>query len=788
MNVLLWTVPVLVACAGVSASGVLRSADWTAAAVFLLVAIAAETCARARAGTRGSALARWPMASLTSALVMACSAPVLLSLGQRTRELVPLAPLVHALLRILGFDVALAEGRIHSRENPLLAYSIDWAKLGLLPAIWIGLGCVVLVALYSKRAPMRALLAVLVVLSTYTLARFATLTALTLPFSGAVLDFAGLSFTVDAFVHPLAQALSLLPLSLFLARWVPWDRLEVAVRPGRPATRATLVAGASLALLAGFAAVWALGVERSGPRRAGRVVIDELHSRDWSSSLAPLDTESFGRSTVYNYTLLVRFLGQYFDVRVNDDAPYGDATLADVDVLVLKTATSPFAAAEIEAIERFVRRGGGLFVIGDHTDLLGMSTNLNAVASRFEMRFQPDACNRLEDGQAHSWTPLPWEMHPITAGLERLDFMTSCTLDVPSDAQRLLVVRNTFSDALDYSSPSFFGDVAPDMDDPLGVHLVAAAREIDQGRVVLFGDSTVFSSFGLTLGGRAEFLLRTVDWLDRSSAPSRFESVAALTIAALSLAALLRVLRGIGARSWLGLALPAALAGAGLGVVACASRNAGAHPVPEAQRPLPVISIVEDDCDFALPTPLLADETVEPERAYDVFYTWTQRVGALPLVEALPQALERPVAVLIRPRAALLERAGQELREFVRRGGSLMVLCETNGAIRDFARGLGVSLESSSTGSAPLVKDEHGRPVPTFGALSATTVVEVGDGRLALVSEPDAFSRIGLGKQLEQIGEDDPRRELFAELFGAVLWLLRGPSQPVVPVEIRDHK
>lgn len=788
MNFLLWTVPLCVACAGVCASGVLREPDGLAAGVLLLVAFAAEVGARARAGERGVALVRWPMAALTSVLVLIASAPALLSLGQRIRTLDSIALPLYALLRSLGFDVALAEGRIHSRENPLLAYSIDWAKLGLLPAIWIGMGCAVLVATYAKHKPLRALFSVVVILCAYTLVRFAVLTALTLKFSGAVLDFAGLKFTVDVFVHPRAQALSFLPLTLFLARWVPWDRLEGAARPTRLATRRISVAGVCLALLAGFAGVLGVGAESSGPRKAGRVVIDELHSRDWSSSLAPLDTVTFGRSTVYNYTLLVRFLGQFFDVRVNDVEPYSEATLADVDVLVLKTATSPFAATEIEAIEELVRRGGGLFVIGDHTDLLGMSTNLNAVASRFEMRFQPDACNRLQDGQAHSWTPLPWEMHPITAGLERIDFMTSCTLDVPSDAQRLLVVRNAFSDALDYSSPSFFGDVAPDMDDPLGVHLVAAAREIGQGRVVLFGDSTVFSSFGLTLGGREEFLLRTVDWLDRASAPSRFESVAALMIAVLAFVALLLVVRKLGVRSWLGLVFPALLAGAGLGVFVCASRNASAHTLLAAQRPLPVLAIVEGDCDFALPTPLLPNETVEPENAFDVFYTWTQRVGALPMVESLPLALERRVVVLIRPRAELLERFGRELQDYVRRGGSLMVLSDIDDALRHFAGGFGLRLEARSPESAPRVSDENGETLPIFGELSATTVVEVGDGRLAFVSEPDAFSRVGLGTQLDGIGAEDPRRVLFAELFDTVCWLLRDPSRSVVPVEVRGSK
>jgi hypothetical protein len=788
MSLLLWSIPISVACAGVCASGVFRGVDWIAAAALCAVALVAELRVQSSARRRGFARARWPAAVIANVLLLALSGPLLLELGLRFQTLDALGPWIYAPLRLLGCDVVLVNGRIHSSANPILAYTLNWGKLGLLPALWIALGSVVLVGIYAKRQPLHALLRVVVVLCAYTVARFVILVALTLQSNGATFNVAGSGFVVGVFVHPWAQTLSFLPLALFLARWVPWDQDEATPRLGSPAPRARVAAAALAALTAAAAGVVGGGTDDSGPPKAGRVVIDELHSRDWSSSLAPLDEENFGRFTVYNYTLLVRFLSQYFDVSVNDEAAYSEATLADVDVLVLKTATSPFSAGEIDAIESFVRRGGGLFVVGDHTDLLGTSTNLNALTKRFEMSFQPDACNRLEDGQASDWSPLPWDTHPIASGLRRIEFMTSCTLAAPTDAQRLLVVRNAFSDALDYSSPSFFGDVAPDIDDPLGVHLVAAARRVGRGRVVLFGDSTVFSSFGLTIGGRSEFLLRTVDWLNREASSSSLVSRTAAAAAALALLGLLVLSRRLGVATWLRFVLPALFGGASLGTAVCASLNVSSGP--PCARALPTIAIVEGDSDYLLPVPLLPNDLVDPRDAYDVFYTWTQRVGALPVVESLPQALERQAVVLIRPRAALFERFGAELHQYVRRGGALMVLSEPDEALRAFAAEQGVRVEMSPPGNALRVLSAGGAESPIFGALSSTVLVESDAGRLALVLVPEAFSRDGLGTQLEAVEPTDPRRELFGELFGAVRWVLGESNESERPArnEPRDGR
>ena len=61
------------------------------------------------------------------------------------------------------------------------------------------------------------------------------------------------------------------------------------------------------------------------------------------------------------------------------------------DVLIIKTPEEPIPDAETAAIERFVRRGGGLLLVGDHTNLLGMGTHLNALSAKHGIQFRYDS-------------------------------------------------------------------------------------------------------------------------------------------------------------------------------------------------------------------------------------------------------------------------------------------------------------------------------------------------------------------------------------------------------------
>ena len=130
-------------------------------------------------------------------------------------------------------------------------------------------------------------------------------------------------------------------------------------------------------------------------RKVVRVVFDESHSEAWSirpEVAAGIHPEHPAASSYEAAaTLLSR---RDFEVDAHTAGPLSDEVLADADVLVLAHPSDPrwertvdggspqFLPAEVEAIARFVERGGGLVVLGEEEeDKYG--SNLNEVLDRF---------------------------------------------------------------------------------------------------------------------------------------------------------------------------------------------------------------------------------------------------------------------------------------------------------------------------------------------------------------------------------------------------------------------
>ena len=126
-------------------------------------------------------------------------------------------------------------------------------------------------------------------------------------------------------------------------------------------------------------------------------------------TIKPYDTEWYGQDAAYNYACIFDYLSHYYDVgrlepknRPADDkrkelpassvaiSQINSAALRDCDVLVLKTPTADFSPEEVQAIEQFVKRGGGLFLVGEHTDVFGTGRHLNSVAREFGFAFRHD--------------------------------------------------------------------------------------------------------------------------------------------------------------------------------------------------------------------------------------------------------------------------------------------------------------------------------------------------------------------------------------------------------------
>lgn len=126
-----------------------------------------------------------------------------------------------------------------------------------------------------------------------------------------------------------------------------------------------------------------------------RFLVDESHRQAWSTRPEVAATMSVTNPADASYFLAAQALmGQGFDVRAHSEGPLTSASLADVDVLVLPHCSddeweattgigSPvYSPDEIDAIERFVRKGGGLLILAE-TEQRKYGNSLDEIAGRF---------------------------------------------------------------------------------------------------------------------------------------------------------------------------------------------------------------------------------------------------------------------------------------------------------------------------------------------------------------------------------------------------------------------
>ena len=423
-------------------------------------------------------------------------------------------------------------------------------------------------------------------------------------------------------------------LSLLAAGWVS-DRVAVPAgrehEIGRPSRQMVLpVAGRGAAMLAAGAFVGlALTLSIQGSSKGGRVLIDDRFCGIWEPTARLLDEEWYGDFSTYSFTSLAEWLGKWFRVDVNTTRAYDDALLAGYDVLVLKTPERPIPGEEASAIERFVQGGGGLLLVGDHTNLLGMGTHLNSLSARYGIRFRYDSVSDGPTGGFVTCENPAFGRHVGSLHVDKIEFMTSCSLLISGAAEAVLAAENCRREPHDYASSSFFGRRGPHPEMGHGRTVLAATVRVGRGRIAAFTDSTVWSSFAIFSWDRDKLAMDLVRLLDRSV--GRFE---ALRLSALAFAVAFCSLLGLGmARTGLPvLALACGLTGYWGGLAASDALHRFAYPLRGPNAPVDEVRFLWVGGACAYPPVLGTPTSLEPGRCFDTLMVTVQRLGLVPRI------------------------------------------------------------------------------------------------------------------------------------------------------------
>ncbi|HVP56824.1 MAG TPA: hypothetical protein VMU02_01905 [bacterium] len=557
-----------------------------------------------------------------------------------------------------------------------------------------------------------------------------------------------------------------------------------------------LVAGLSLAFAAGF--------NDPGSIKRGRVVIDESHS-NWEWTREPFDTTSFGIRAEYNYYCLAQYLGHFYHVRVSADTSAGAlaSALDSADVLIIKTPTGAYSESELDAFERFVRGGGGLLLIGDHTNLFGMSAYLNRIASRFNMRFRFDDTFDLETTGLSTYRRSRLVFHPAVRHLCELGFLTSCSIEGGRGIEPIIVGYGLGSEDVDYGHPNFFSNIAYDLADRFGLFLQAGAKRSGAGRVLLFTDSTCFSNFCMFSPGKAEILLGFVDYLNRRGARyphARILAVATGLAAALAgfAAAWRRTGAGAGSRapvsrrwSCLRPLVLVVVAGFAIGTIATTRLNACLYGPVLLREPLPTVLFDVEHSGASFFT-FLGESPDRRWQQFAEFFMCAERLGLYPRAGSIGDAgVVAPQAVVIVDPIRRFEGADLDrLVAYVRGGGRLLMLDtpENSGSTANSILGrFGIQVAlvpvAVQPGEVPGLPDFY----PTLVALWTDArpaeisqrppcfIKAFGKGQVMLSVNSFRYSDAVVGTPLDRRPPAEPILEVYSEIFR----LLRGrvPAQ-----------
>lgn len=239
-----------------------------------------------------------------------------------------------------------------------------------------------------------------------------------------------------------------------------------------------------------------------------RVFYDESHNQTWTidpAAALSLSLRTNEAPRYYSYAHLVELIRSRFGGTCTrlTQGPIDAEALAGVDVLVLNHFCAPshrhlgiggsgrLSAEEIAALKAAVEGGMGLLVLGEFdTDSWG--NNVNELLGVLGLRFNNDTATveaaavrgpqRLTvfetDGVAE---------HPAAAGVARVSYCSGCTVSLlAEDGAALLSTAE--------------GQV------------LAAGREVGQGRVVAVGDSDLFAEPFIGYNDNALLLTRILEW------------------------------------------------------------------------------------------------------------------------------------------------------------------------------------------------------------------------------------------------------------------------------------
>jgi hypothetical protein len=234
----------------------------------------------------------------------------------------------------------------------------------------------------------------------------------------------------------------------------------------------------------------------SKPDLTGKKIV--LYEKGFLNWLKP-EHGQYGRLSVGMYGMMKTFL-QSLGAQAVISPDLSEEDLQDADAVVAIYPNKPWEEGQCERIWTFVRQGGTLLVMGEHTIREEDGDNrFNELLGPTNMSVPFDSAEFTIGGWLHSYDAFS---HPTMTGLtdeqNQFGVVIGASVEFHWPARPLLVGRWGWTDFGDEAGPALLGNRKYDPGEKLGDVVLAAEQPLGQGKVICFGDPSMLTN-GLTV-------------------------------------------------------------------------------------------------------------------------------------------------------------------------------------------------------------------------------------------------------------------------------------------------
>jgi len=490
--------------------------------------------------------------------------------------------------------------------------------------------------------------------------------------------------------------------------------------------------GAGIVLCVALLATGGTWWDTGKPGSVDVVILDLEILGSWE---IPADRAPGTAFTGAMFGLLPDYLARY-GIRATRVVTIEEAIAASADLIVTINPGRRVAPEKRDALLQYVREGGGLAVLGDHTDVGDVMKHVNSLVGPAGLELVFDSAVSA----IHAWARTMSVERPLglihAPDAVHVSIGASVATASPLFTQPLLLGTGGFSDPGDYDNEAsaYLGNLEYDRGERYGGVALALMRPLGRGKVALFGDTSGFQNMSLSMS--ADYVASAFSMLADASPAWLFRAHVLLGLLCLILSpcalryAPLRMISGLAA----GMTLVALLATWSM---------AGSAPTPvSGDTPLAVVDLAHGQ---AVSTRPLTDESL------DALLVSLSRAGYLPIVHeerSLPDLSPSDLLLSVAATRPLSRREIDRLQTDLTAGARLIVSTQWPASVTawPWLAKLGVTVDNVPLGTIRPAIDGLAES-PELGAAWALRADETWQ-ILAASSYPDQEIPVAVGKRV----------------------------------------